>query len=439
MLTERELASAIWIAGIVATLMIVPTTRKSLWPALADLVRSAAHPKIWGLFAALFLWAGFCVLAAWRIGLWDVSLLKETLLVVLGLGFPMLFRSVRAKSGTNLARQVLTASAGGTALLLFYLNLASFPLWAELLLQPFAAIIAMCALVASHKPETKKLVPFFNLILVLFLTGSVIWTSITLISMGDQTDWLQTLRAFLLTLWLPALLTPFFYSVAFVAYAESHLKRVAHLSAGRKLPLRVHLAFILGLRLSVAWASSFTGRYNGLAQEKRFRGATRFMRDFRHDVARRNHEEDLRLRALAELAGVRGVDDEGAQLDRREFQVTKNRLRWIAATQDGRYERNGGAYWDDLTDEMVDAKSHDLPEQHGFVTEVSSDRQRWRTWRPLPSGWHLAIGGAKEEGNFFYAGSEPPTTWPGIGKEWASDLRDPDLPPDWEKSDDSTL
>jgi len=41
---------------------------------------------------------------------------------------------------------------------------------------------------------------------------------------------------------------------------------------------------------------------------------------------------------------------------------------------------------------MVDAKKHELPEQHGFVVQTSLDGQKWRAWRVLPSAWVLGMG-----------------------------------------------
>lgn len=116
--------------------------------------------------------------------------------------------------------------------------------------------------------------------------------------------------------------------------------------------------------------------------------------------------------------------------------MTKKRLRWIATTQAARYEMNGGRFWDDLTDWIVDAERHGLPPEHGFITEVSEDGQRWRSWRRLPNGTYLSIGGAAGEGDFFMSGETPPRTWPGFDSDWTSDLKDPALPPDWAKSDD---
>lgn len=438
-MTERELASVIWIASLVAVFVLVPKLRRSIGPSLRGVIEAAFHPRIILVFSALLVWSAACILVGWKLDAWNVGLLKDTLIIVFAFGFPMLFHAIRVSSGISLLRQVVTAAAGGTALLVFYLNLVSFQLWAELIIQPMVALITMCSLLAARDANTKRLVPFFSVLLIGALLGSVAWTSSTLVATWGDLDWSQTLLSFLLTLWLPALLTPFFYVVAFGAYAESNLVRLTFVSEHKKLPRRVHLAFIIGLHFSVALAACFKGRYNGLAHESRYVGALRYMRTFRADVALRKSEEKARLDTLDRLEGVPGTDHEGAQLDRREFHITKDRLRWIAVTQGGRYEMNGNRYWDDLTDLMVDAERHGLPEQHGFVTQVTRDGQRWRSWRQLPNGWHLGIGAARDEGDYFFAGDEPPHTWPGLGGDWASDLSDPELPPDWQKSDDSVI
>lgn len=416
--------------------MLVPKLRRSVGPAFGGVLEAALKPRIVLVYASLVAWSAACVFVGWSVGLWVPALLKDTVIIVLAFGFPMMFHAIQISSGGALLKRVIRVSIDGTALLVFYLNLASFPLWAELIIQPVVTLLVLLNFVAAREERSRKLVPFFSILLTAALLGSLAWTTTTVITNWEQTEWSAVFVAFLLTLWLPAFLIPFFYVVAFAAHAESTLTRLRFLARGKQVPLRVHIAFVLGLRFSVELAGKFKGRYNGLSTERTFRGAARFMRGFREDVKRRAEAEAERIATLEVMAGEVGTDPDGAQLDRREFCVTKSRLRWIATTQSSRYEMNGQRYWDDLTDWMVDATRHGLPENHGFITQVSGDGQRWRSWRQMPSGWYLGIGGAAGEGEFFFAGSEPPRAWPGVAPEWASDLRNPELPRDWEKSDD---
>src|SRR5699024_8286537 len=59
---------------------------------------------------------------------------------------------------------------------------------------------------------------------------------------------------------------------------------------------------------------------------------------FRHDVTRREQLEADRLAALEMFSGQAGVDETGAQLDRREFDGTKRALQFIHTAQALRYE-----------------------------------------------------------------------------------------------------
>jgi hypothetical protein len=158
------------------------------------------------------------------------------------------------------------------------------------------------------------------------------------------------------------------------------------------------------------------------------------MSDFRDDVERRDSQRADKLATLEANIGVDGVDEQGARLDRQEFKVTKDRLEWIWTTQIGRYSKNGDRYWDNLTDTMVDPLRYGLPIDHGFVTQITPDGQRWRSWRRTPSGWVLGIGGSDVGSQYVFEGPTVPTTWPGQSTEWVNTAIDP-WPPDWRKYD----
>src|SRR5699024_6708973 len=126
------------------------------------------------------------------------------------------------------------------------------------------------------------------------------------------------------------------YAVAFYAATEVILKRL--LWTNEEMPLRARLGVSAGLHGSVRWAKELTGRYNHVARATTFRGALSEMRDFRHDVTRREQLEADRLAALEMFSGQAGVDETGAQLDRREFDGTKRALQFIHTAQALRYE-----------------------------------------------------------------------------------------------------
>jgi len=398
-------------------------------PHAREMLRTAKHPKVLAVFGLLVVWCVPIVWLAAHFGVWDVSLLKDSIILVVVVGFPLLFKSVGKKSGGRILRDVVWETIRPAAILAFYLNLESLPLWAELIALPLFTLLALVNALAATVPEWRRAQGCLGVVLAILGFGLIVWTVIITVQEFGQTDWMAVTLGFALSIWLPVVMFPYFYAASFYAASEQDLTM---LRFNNKTPRSVQLAAFLGLRFSLKWAAAFRGKEHSVGQLTTFRDARQAMRNFRASTKRDAQLEKDRIQQLQDRAGVPGTDDDGAQLDRREFQVTKKILDWIAVTQMGRYQSNGNRYWDDLTDVMVDAPSHGLPDNHGFVTQITPDGQKWRTCRQLPNGWYLAIGGADDlRYNFYYQGDAPPTSWPASGSsQWGSDL-DPELPSDW--------
>lgn len=440
MFTNRELASLILMGLAIVGMLIWPTMRPVLLHGISKTVRSL-HWKVLAAFLVLFAWIAGCVALGWLVGLWNWDLLKDTVIITLTFAIPMTFRIVEAQTGGAILRRLVIDTLSFAAFLTFYLNVEPFPLIAEVLIQAFAGLLVLIAATNGEGTPVRK---FATGLLAIVGMGAIVWTTVVVAKDWGLLDWLALLRSFLITVWLPALLLPLFYVEAFVMTLGSILTRLRLFNIDRKRhPKRVSLAALLGLHFRVKLAARFNGSYYGLADLQTYREACQFMRRFRADVCLQDAAERERVENLKANAGKKGTDVDGAQLDRREFHATKDRLEWISTTQMGRFEGNGGRYWDDndgLTDLMVDAKKHELPEQHGFVVQTSPDGQNWRAWRVLPSAWVLGMGGSGWRSEWVYAGDKPPQSWPGdTDPRWVDKMSSPVLPPDWEKSDEPVV
>jgi len=433
MLTTRELATAIIVLLVAVALVAVPRVRRAMAPHLRNIV-GAVKGKILAIYLGLVFWAALGIAIAWLFDLWELDLLKDSIIIVFTLGIPVMFRATQATTGARLVRVVFGEAAGISAFLAFYLNLQPLSLAGELFFQIVLGLMSILVTLLGLNAAWAKAAGISSLILLGALVLYIgLVTAGFIATWGDQ-DWDLVLRSLWLSLWLPAVLVPYFYVLGFYMYAETVFTRL-NFRAERKMPRGVGLALVSGLRFSLKLAARLDGRYKSVSTSSDYPEARREMKAFRDDVKRRDREERHRVASLKTLSGVGGVDADLAQMDRREFFETKDRLSWISTTQMGRYEGNGHRYWDDLTDWMVDAEKHGLPEDHGFVTEVTADGQKWRAWRKLPGGWYLGIGGAKHRSEYYYQGSAPPATWPGDNNaDWVSNLTYP-LPSDWEKND----
>ncbi|WP_025272271.1 hypothetical protein [Haloglycomyces albus] len=437
MLNNRELASVILIAALILLSLVLPKWRNVVLPSFRTVARSFFKWAILRVLGLFVVWVALCVWLAWLLGAWELDLLKNTIIILFGVGFPLLFSSIRAKSGVDIIGHIRRKTLALSTLVLFYLNMESLPLWGELLSQPVVVLLSVMTAFAQRDEKGRRVVGCFSIPLLLIGLGLIAWTTVQTVTNWDELDWLELLAQLAISVWLPFAMFPYLYVVAFYVATETILKRF--LWTNKEMPLRARSGVLVGLHGSVRWAKELTGRYNHVARARSFSGALSEMRDFRNDVTRRETSEADRLADLEGFSGQAGVDATGAQLDRREFDGTKRALQFIHTAQALRYERRGETFWDDLTDMVVNPVSKwGLPTRHGIVVQTTSDKKKWRAWRRLPSGWVLGIGAAGRFGEYRYAGAEPPTTWPGASEDWI-DSATALGPVDWDRNDGSRL
>lgn len=437
MLNNRELASVILIAALIVLALALPKWRNVVLSSLRTIARSMFKWAILRIFGLFVVWVALWVWLAWLAGAWELELLKDTVIILFGVGFPLLFSSIRAKSGAEIIGHIRRETLTLSTLFLFYLNLESLPLWGELIAQLVILLLSVMTSFAQRDKKGRRVVGCFSIPLPLIGLGLIVWTTVQTVNNWDKLDWPDLISQLALSVWLPFAMFPYLYAVAFYAATETILKRLVW--TNKEMPRRARLGVLAGLHGSVRRAKELTGRYHYVARAKSFRGALSEMRDFRDDVTRREHREADRLADLKGFAGHAGVDGTGAQLDRREFDGTKRVLRFVHTAQALRYERRGKKFWDDLTEMVVSpASKWDLPLQHGIIVQTTKDQEKWRAWRRLPSGWVLGIGATGRFGEYLYAAAEPPTTWPGASDQW-TDAAISLGPVDWERNDGSRL
>lgn len=434
MLTARETASLILIGAVVLTLLLMPKLRSQLAPRVRDLIHAVFSRPLPIVYALVVLVSSASTALAWRIGIWDWELTKDAVIITATVILPMTFRSFSFKSGGGLALHLVRETIGLAALLAFYLDATPLPLVGELIVQPIATFVVILQAFTRTDPEYAPVKQLCDIALAVIGTFLIIWSTVTLFS--GSPDWWGFMRSLLFTFWLPLSLLPFFYVFGF--YALTDKVRARFRAIHRPLTPPLMLAFMVGTRLRMSLLANFNGRYNSVAGASGFRDGLRRMRDFRADLTRRHREEAARLSELNQNAGRGGVDEEGLHVDRREFDVTKERLDWIWTCQNGQWERQGGRYWDHLTDIIVDAEKHGLPADHGFEVEVAEAGQVWRAWRETPGGAVLGVSGRERRSMYYFQGDAPPVGWPAESEEWVDAAR-AQWPPDWDKYDGTRL
>ncbi|WP_448664505.1 hypothetical protein ACG3SL_07455 [Sphingomonas sp. CJ20] len=216
-LSDREIASVIWLAVFIAVTLINKSTRDSFGAVISALFQPALIIPL--VVAALYATAEIFLLR--YIGWWSVANVKTTILWLVTFAFATMFEVATANSRKAGLGRITTEILSLAVLVTFITELYSFPLIVELIAQPFVAIIVLMREMAKHKSEhapVVKLMGCLSSLVGLSYIGFSLWKSIEL--------WRETLTwANFLELVIPIILSvgflPFLYVWrTYVAYNE---------------------------------------------------------------------------------------------------------------------------------------------------------------------------------------------------------------------------
>lgn len=282
MLTNRELASLILISLCVIGCLFLAGIRKSIFPTLKILL----EPQLFTPFLVYFGYVTSIIFIASYFRVWYGALFKDTLIVTFGVGLPMLIQAATSKSGSIIVRKTFERVLGISTLLVFYLNLSSFSIFGELILQVVTTIASIFLIIAmTDSAKYSGFEKFLKVLLAMIGIGMLTFTTIHLTNTWHRVDSTEVFLSFAMTLWLPFTILPFAYVLGFYSAAELALTMVKHSNTGKKPKLRVLIAVLLGFRGKISYAANFIGdwRYQ-IASVEKYREARKFMALYRSSI-----------------------------------------------------------------------------------------------------------------------------------------------------------
>lgn len=419
-LNNRELTSLILLGAFGILVVVLGRAQgnlSSLDNSVRQVLKSLISPGISIPLLFYACWIGISVALARVLGLWEMALLKATTLWFVLTGLALVLRLNEAIQEGNFFRKAFLKAIGVLALLEFITALRPFPLWVEVPGQAFAVLFAMVA--ATRDPKHEAARKMASGYLTMFGLAALAWSIATLPDAWPALDHRKLLLEFLLPIWLTPVALIFVYLFAvYAAYQGAFIRmriweKTARLAGQRgAVLLRTHLR-LRNLRTLSGLGAQRVARTSG------FRDAWREVGRLRSEVEEREREEDSARQRLIDNAGVVGTDEQGRQLDRREFEQTQSALRWLATCEMGHYRTRGERYRDDLLPMVEPHFLHDgLPENHGVELHVAPEGQAWYATRQTITGWWFGIGAAGPPADqWLYDGSAPPRGFPS-DPEW---------------------
>lgn len=416
MLNNREWAILIWLAVLLVWLLLGKKSRADL----ANAVRTFCTPKILIPVSLLLGYVGLEVwLGAW-LSLWRPELIKETTVWFLATGFALFLNLDKVTTERRYFRNRILAAFGIMVFLEFFTNLFVLNLVAELLLQPFLALLGMMTVVAAARREHRPAKRLAEGLLIAIALALLAFNVQQVVVNWDEIDQGLAIHQLALPMWMTVGILPFVYFMSLYSNYELAFKWIGFREQGdRWSRLRAKAALILELHLQTRLVHRFNIYWGRQAAEARsFRAARQVVKDFRE----RERAKALALvdaqENLKRYAGVDGEDEDGRRLDRREFKETTSALQRLATSHMGWYR--GSRYPADRLERLNnDFTRQGLPHEHGITMRVRDDGQAWYAWRRTVTGWVFAIGAAGPPPNQWeYDGPEPPSGFPGEDSAW---------------------
>lgn len=430
-LTNRELALLLalllWLT-ITAILAWRGGSSSELLTPVRDLLSALADRRI--LIPALTYvgWMSAALAAANALGLWDVALTKATvlwwLLSGLGLFGPGIEAVERAGAITSTFKRLLNM----VVVFQFLANLASFPLFIEMLAQFLALPCTLVWVWGSARQERSLATRLASGYLQLLGIAALAWGITRLVSDWENIDQDLLWREVVMPFWLTAVALAFMSLFAlYMVYELTFSVMRTQSAAGFSWRHKSAVLMRCGLRLRAVRAARPTASW--LANESGFRFTWKWTHRVLREDRKRRAKEAAEAKRLTDNAGVVGTDSAGRQLDQREHAQTMKALRWLHTCHMGHYRKRGDRYFAGL-EVIVDGLSdkYELPQPNNIEMHIASDGQSWYAARRTVTGHWFAIGAAGPPSDqWFYDGPTAPNDFPNesLWDQWVPDVHAP--------------
>ncbi len=292
MLNNREWATIIWF-GI---LLLGGLSKRELRSSFGHVLRAVLSPAILFPLGGML---SYVVLEVWlgsKARLWRGDLTKDTVSWLILSALALFFNFEQASKQSHFFRRKVATAFGIAGFLEFLINMFTLNLIAELLLQPFIALLAMVSALGSDGIAKKRA----DRLLALIGFSLLILTIRQLYANWGDIDKHALALQIALPIWLTIALLPYIYLVSLYANYDSAFRHINHLTHDRKARRRAKLALIIKLHFRSRDSHDFAGPwYQRIASAPKFRAARQVVAQFQRE--RRDEE-----RAAIEPRQLRG-------------------------------------------------------------------------------------------------------------------------------------
>jgi len=245
-LDNRELAILVWLI----IFLFWTLTKKNIRESISEIMKVFFQKVIFISTCLMLFYIGSIVYIFYRFGLWDFTLLSETIMWVIGEAFVMYLNSNKVKNNEYF-KIVMIDSLKLTVVIEFIVNLYVFNFWIELILVPVFAILIGVLGVSSSKPEYKQvescLTRIFILVGLLFLSYAIYNIIVDVHSFAT----INNFKEFLLPVVFTILFLPFIYMLALYLTYDLIFMRISFLIKDKSLARYIRWKTVFSFHLKL--------------------------------------------------------------------------------------------------------------------------------------------------------------------------------------------
>ncbi|MCJ8146537.1 hypothetical protein MKI79_06425 [Acinetobacter sp. A3.8] len=204
--STREIAISIWLIITFITCLFSKNIRQSL----GEVFKALFAWKISASLFAFYLHTSFYIFLLYKLGFWNISLLKDTIIWSLSFGFVSLM-NINKVDDTKYFKNVFLDAIKWTIAIEFIINFFTFSLIKEIILVPTIVLSTTLQAFASLDPKHKQVENLFKNLLMYFLIFIFLFSLFKTIEKYHDVFTIESLKIFLLPVILTITFLPFMY------------------------------------------------------------------------------------------------------------------------------------------------------------------------------------------------------------------------------------
>jgi len=281
-ISNREIVSLILLAIFFVTILFLSSLKKSIM----SIIKMILHPKLITPFLLYFVYVLALITIARNFHLWNFKLTKDSIIVTVGIGLPIIINAVKSQSGLSIVNDVTKKTLEISAMIAFYLDLSSLSILGEFLLQVVIIFVSLMLFACEQDIEKySALKKILNAILTLTMIGMLFYSTVQVTHIWHTLESKQFLLSIFLPIWLPFSILPFAYLLSLYGAIDVAIKMVRHASRDRKLKIRILVAMFFGFHGVLRYASNFTGEWRwALSNLESYQDAKELMCRYRSSI-----------------------------------------------------------------------------------------------------------------------------------------------------------